>query len=125
MVHLLVLTICWFCLPVLIFKVSQGSFQKLKNKYLLMYNVYRIVSQLKDLIFLYFRFDLTNRSSFQSVKVWVDHIRTYAAKADPVIYLVGNKVISYSTTTQPRHQERLIYPLQAQHLICLSQKFFL
>ncbi|KAL5257416.1 hypothetical protein ACHWQZ_G012384 [Mnemiopsis leidyi] len=36
-------------------------------------------------------FDLTNRSSFQSVKVWVDHIRTHAAKAEPVIYLVGNK----------------------------------
>lgn len=36
-------------------------------------------------------FDVTCRESFQSVKTWAEHIRTHAARAKVIIYLVGNK----------------------------------
>lgn len=38
-------------------------------------------------------FDVTDRASFQAVELWVEHIRTHAANSNPVIYLIGNKVV--------------------------------
>lgn len=37
-------------------------------------------------------FDVTDRSSFENVDVWLNEAQLYAVKCDPVILLIGNKI---------------------------------